>query len=258
MTDGKKSLDIERIKRFVGDKVRIIYYPSTDSTNTKAREYARDGWDGKRTVFIAKRQSAGRGRRGRSFLSDDGGIYLSLLSSPTEKDSSAASITASAAVKILAPIEEATGSVPLIKWVNDIYVSGKKVAGILTEGEFDTEGNLRYYVLGIGINVYKNPDLCLRVPIASTLEDNTDREIDINLLAAEIILQLLEENTGSELSVYRERSFVVGKRVRVICADREYEATAQGIAEDFSLEVIDEDGQRRFLSSGEVSVREAE
>ncbi len=257
MKDFKESLDIERIKSIIADRVRIVYYPITDSTNTRAREYARDGWDGETTVFIARRQSAGRGRRGRSFLSLEGGIYLSVLSRPQKTDVSAASITASAAVKLLMPIEDATGSVPLIKWVNDIYISGKKVAGILTEGEFDADGKLTHYVLGMGINVYKNADLCANVPIASTLEDNTDKDIDISDLAAQIILSVLRESTGDEIGIYRERSFVVGKRVRVIGAGGEYEATAVGIADDYSLTVVDRDGRTLTLSSGEVSVREA-
>ena len=252
-------IDAEKIREYIrrasGREVRIIFYQETDSTNTRAREYARDGWDGAPTVFIAKRQSAGRGRRGRSFLSAEGGIYVSFLKMAEDVSDSPVTLTARAAVVAAEPIERASAVRAMIKWVNDIYINGKKVAGILAEGEFDEFGKLRHYVVGMGINVYKNSELTTNVPIATTIEDETEYDIDINRIASEIIMGFLWGVKDGVLEGYRERSFIVGQRITVHAPDGAYDADAIAVGEDYSLVVRCDSGEIRHLSSGEVSVR---
>lgn len=232
----------------------LVFYDSTDSTNLRARAWARTG--GGAAVFVASSQSAGRGRLGRSFLSSEGGIYLSLLLYPERKLSSPSGITAEAAVRLCRAVERVTSISPQIKWVNDLYINGKKVAGILTEGEFDEKGNLRYYVVGMGINVYKIADFDRVMPIATTLEDNTNSEININDLCAEIIAEFSKDIPAREaLSEYRERCFIIGSNVTVITGDGKYSAKALAVREDYTLEVSDEMGEVRILGSGEVSLK---
>lgn len=125
-----------------------------DSTNAEALRRAVDGAP-EGTVIVAEEQTAGRGRRGRSFFSPAGtGIYLSILVRPALPAERAHLLTCSAAVAVAEAIEACAGVDASIKWVNDVYCRGKKVAGILTEGSFDLEGGvLQHAVVGIGVNV---------------------------------------------------------------------------------------------------------
>lgn len=127
---------------------------SLDSTNAEALRRAVDGAP-EGTVIVAEEQTAGRGRRGRSFFSPAGtGIYLSILVRPALAAERAHLLTCSAAVAVAEAIEACAGVDASIKWVNDVYCRGKKVAGILTEGSFDLEGGvLQHAVVGIGVNV---------------------------------------------------------------------------------------------------------
>ncbi|MBQ2876159.1 MAG: biotin--[Clostridia bacterium] len=231
----------------------LIRYEECDSTNTRAREYAREV--GREAVFLADRQSAGRGRRGRSFLSERGGIYISFLYLPSGEELDIAGITAKAAVLAARAIEAATGIAADIKWVNDLYLNGKKVAGILTEGEFDEEGKLRYYVVGMGINVYKIHSFEEKMPIATTLSDYANCEINFDNLCGELIAAMRGESPSDSelLSEYRRRCNLIGKTVSVHRGDEEYEAVVLGVNEDYSLSVETAEGVRS-LNSGEVSL----
>ena len=245
----------------------LVFYDEVDSTNERAREYARSHRDnaageGKDTViFLATSQSAGRGRRGRSFLSEEGGIYLSLLIYPRE-DVAVEKITAEAAVRAASAIEAVTGLDIGIKWVNDLYINGKKCAGILTEGEFDENGNLRYYVLGLGINVYKIDGFSDKMPIATTLEDEIKKKNnshgdaldvpDINTIAKEIICALLSPEAPT-LYDYRRRCIILDKKIIVKRGSDEFFATAKEILPDYSLLVELDEGKTFTLNSGEVT-----
>jgi len=121
---------------------KILLYELTDSTNERAREYAREKTDNRSpVVFIADGQTAGRGRRGRSFVSNSGaGIYISILTYPEAVGADATVATSRAAVCLARAIESLCDCDVRIKWVNDLYLGGKKLAGILTEGEVAQDG----------------------------------------------------------------------------------------------------------------------
>ena len=229
---------------------KIFFFDSCTSTNTEAKKYASSG--GGDAIFIAASQTEGRGRRGRSFLSPEGGIYLSILRRDGGSDS--ARITAGAAVRSARIIEAKFGLRLGIKWVNDLYTKGKKVAGILTEGEFDESGKFRYYVVGMGINVYKNEAFCAEMPVATTLEDALKSEIDINGLCACLIYALALDNDGSEsvIDEYRDRCVTVGQRVLVRSLLEEFEGEAVEVLDDFSLLVRLDSGECRRVFTGEV------
>ena len=245
----------------MGVPVRLVFYDSTDSTNNRAREWAKGDYTGGCVAFLARKQTAGRGRRGRTFLSEEGGIYLSLLVRP-DKNTKTERITGEAATTVLSVVERLTGLSVGIKWVNDLYINGKKCAGILTEGEFDENGNLAYFVLGLGINVYKINNFSSKMPIATTLEDEVDREKeaknrevrlpDINRLCAEIIASLLSTDTPS-VSDYKKRCILLGKRVLIKRGDSEFFATALDVCEDYSLLIRLDGGEEIALGSGEVT-----
>ena len=126
----------------------LILGDSADSTNLKVKEMAQRG-AAEGVTLIVDRQTAGRGRLGRQFHSPEGGLYLSTLLRPAYAEG----ITCRAAVAAARAIESLCDLRVDIKWVNDLYVNGRKVAGILAEGILDADGALTAVVLGIGINV---------------------------------------------------------------------------------------------------------
>ena len=131
----------------------LLYFDSIDSTNTKAKELAEAGYPNG-TLVVSDSQSAGKGRRGRSWESPSGtGIFMTLMLKPDINPNNASMLTLVAALAVAKAISEITGEKALIKWPNDIVMNGKKVCGILTEmsAQFDYINNI---VIGIGINVH--------------------------------------------------------------------------------------------------------
>ena len=173
---------------------RVFVYPTTDSTNTRAKLYAEESDSSFPAVFIAEHQSAGRGRMGRRFDSErGGGLYISFLFRPW-KDMTPAFITLRAAVITSLTVERLVGYSPKIKWVNDLISEKGKIAGILTEGKISEAGCFEYAVCGIGINLYKRdfpPELS---GIAATLADLSETVPDINEFASELIARFFSED----------------------------------------------------------------
>ncbi len=254
-------LSEERIRAYIANKdlqnLKIFTYDMTDSTNTRAREYYRSENPALPAVFIADGQTAGRGRRGRSFDSRRGaGIYISFLldgelcESPT--------LTAECAVKCARAIETATGLRAGIKWVNDLFASGKKLAGILAEGERDAgTGRQKYAVVGIGINLLKRDFPKELSDIAISIEECTGEPPDrLRLLGALICEMLSSEYSRAELmKQYRGRSTVIGKNVAARrISGGEFECTVLGITDSGTLLVRHEDGRCEELISAEISI----
>ena len=150
----KNKKNIEALLKERIDTSKIYYYKETTSTNTLAKEKARACACAGGSIFIAERQTAGRGKPGRDFFSPDGGIYISFLLTPEKmRAGGAPAFTLAAAVAACEAIENVTGRQPRIKWVNDILLDGKKIGGILTESEIEAEsGCFKWVVVGIGIN----------------------------------------------------------------------------------------------------------
>ena len=240
---------------------KIIYYPLTDSTNERAKVYALENpEDTAPAVFIADEQSAGRGRRGRSFVSNGGaGIYISILTHPKSSGFDATRITARAAVALARAAEKASDIHTDIKWVNDIYRGGKKLAGILVEGAMQNNGETPYIITGMGINVYKNAISEEISDIATSIESETGLLIEREKLAAEIIREFLyvtENMSDGELfSEYSERSFIIGKEVTVMKFSESYGAKVLELLPDYSLKIQRQNGETENLFTGEVSLK---
>ena len=233
-------------------------FSEIDSTNTRAKLEARERNGKTPKFFIAERQSAGRGRLGRSFLSEEGGLYMSYLSYPTLSVSDAIKLTAYAAVALCETVSELTWLNPKIKWVNDVFIGEKKLAGILTEGQFDPSGQcFEYAVLGIGVNISK-VDFGELSAIATDLESECGFLPDITEIAVRLSEKLLrfEDSDASEyMQKYCELSMLSGRRVKVILPLGEYFATVCGINPDGSLKIICDSGEIKDLRSGDVSIK---
>ena len=256
------ALNKKVISKKIGDLSRelsITVYKKIDSTNTQAK-IAAELPDQKSGIFVASEQTAGRGRMGRSFTSNkDKGLYLSILIGKELPADFATSLTTYMAVIAARAISNLSSIDPKIKWVNDIYAGGKKLAGILTEGKARCEGTLAYAVVGIGINLLKQEFPEDVRAIATTVEDECGEVIDANELTATIVKEFFENlhlvGTPALADEYRSRSFLIGAQVSVIKPTVTYEATVKGITDKCELLLTLPDGKEEILSTGEVSVR---
>lgn len=242
--------------------VSIAVYEELPSTNLAVRQLAEQGAP-EGTVILARRQTSGRGRLGRSFYSPaDSGIYMSILLRPGLAAQEALLITTCAAVAVAQAIEKHTGSTCGIKWVNDIFCADRKVCGILTEASLDLEsGGLHYAVLGIGMNVFPPKDGFpedIRGIAGCVSAEQTE---DLNSrIAAEVIDRFFAEypriSEKAFLDEYCSRSILTGKKVNVMRVGAEPRpAEVLGIGEDLSLLLRYADGTEEPLATGEVSVR---
>ena len=239
----------------------IYVLDSIDSTNALVRKKAEEGEIEGYTV-VANEQTKGRGRYGRTFFSPQGtGFYLSILLRPPHYSAGqAVRITTMAAVAMCEAIEEVSEEEARIKWVNDIYVKGKKVCGILTEASFGLEsGLLEYAVLGVGLNVY-HPAEGFPEEIkqrAGNLFDNTQDDIK-NRLVSSFLNNFMGyyacENPAAYIEKYQERSLVIGKQIKVISAGKTKDAFAYGIDDECRLLVRYENGETESLSHGEIDL----
>lgn len=260
-TDILSAQGIEKYLLPVCSNLELQILPTAASTNAllreKANEGAKEGY-----VIIANAQSNGRGRFGRSFYSpEDTGIYMSLLLRPqnTATDQ-AVSFTTMAAVSACEAIETVSGKQPGIKWVNDIYLNGKKVSGILTEASISMEnGVIDFIVLGIGFNVYEPqngfPEEIQQIAGAIFDEKRNDGK---NALAAAFLNSFMSAYASWEnmdyVEKYRARSIVKGKKITVLSSGGAKEALAVDVDSECHLIVQYEDGEIESLSSGEISI----
>lgn len=230
-----------------------------DSTNNLAKERALEGAPHGFLVAAAQ-QTGGRGRFGRQFFSPEGtGIYISFVLRPKIPAEKAVMITAMAAVAVARAIEKLVNADVKIKWVNDLYINGRKTCGILSEAAVDFEtGFMQYVVLGIGVNVGKIDFPEELRDIATSVFNETDTLVSRSHLIAEIANELeslwegLEE--GLFMDEYRSRSNVIGRRVTVLRGAERFEADAVDIDEQGCLVVRTESGLQH-VGSGEISVK---
>ncbi len=231
------------------------------STNTLAKALAAGGAK-EGTVIVASEQTEGRGRMGRSFYSPSStGVYLSIILRPKLNLSDSLLITTGAAVAAAKAIEAIAGVKAGIKWVNDIFVEGKKVCGILTEASLNFEsGGLEYAVVGIGINISTEnfPDTLKSIAGSIFTNKPGDRPVS-SLLIAELLNNIAEcMNSLTDrkyLQEYRERSFLIGQDILVMKGNEEKPAKAIELDDQARLIVRYEDQTLETLSSGEVSIR---
>ncbi|MBQ8503335.1 MAG: biotin--[Clostridia bacterium] len=241
--------------------IRIDTVYEIGSTNDEMKKRAASGED-EIAVLIAEHQTAGKGRRGRSFYSPEGtGIYMSILLRPDYPPEECTLLTTMAASSVARAIEGVTGARAQIKWVNDIFLNEKKVAGILTEVAVAPDRQkLSWAVVGIGINL-ESPEKGFPEElkeIAGSLLEEKEKGVK-NRLIAEIINNFTADyQSFSErkyLRDYRDRLFFLNEEITVIEGDRTYKATAIDIDSMCHLKVRLHDGSEKLLFGGEISIR---
>lgn len=269
-------IDAEGIKanlprEFSGVNVKLI--DSTGSTNAVLRALADEGAPSG-TVVIAREQTAGRGRQGKSFESArDCGVYMSILIRPALAADDVSFITTLAGVAFCKAIAASTELKPGIKWTNDIVAGGKKVGGILTEMTMDMEtGRPAYCIVGVGVNTVTPPggyDASIRA-VAGSIEELSGKAPEPNVLAASLIERFFAAYFGSAQVKFgrsdevewqrgyivdeaRELSVIIGQEVEVVSPKESFRGTAIDISDTGSL-IVASNGEYREFRFGEVHV----
>ena len=202
----------------------VQYFDTIDSTNTRAKVLAAQGAP-HGTVLIADRQTGGRGRRGRTFLSPPGtGIYMSVILRPHCPPSQLMHLTCAAAVAMCDAVEESVGFRPGIKWTNDLVHGSRKLAGILTELGFSPDGLVGWAVVGVGINCLQTEadfDPAIRSFAGSIA---MFAPCDRAQLAASMVNALLDMDLSQKETImqsYRRDCITLGREVSLLRADEQ-------------------------------------
>ncbi len=243
----------DEIGKYLRD-IPFYFFDEIDSTNTECKRKLNEGARAP-FVCIARCQSGGRGRRGRSFVSAEGGIYFS-IALPANGSFDTELVTTRAATGIARAIESLGFSVG-IKWVNDLFVNGKKVVGILTEGVVNLEENcISDVIIGIGTNYTTRTFPEDLQNICTSLFPDSEAPLSRSEFAAREIEETIRSiYDPNYLEEYRRRCFVLGKEVMVLKMNASIPATAIDLDERAHLVVRYADGSIEHLSSGEVSIR---
>lgn len=256
----RKVLDAAIIKANLKKKVDVVVLDEVDSTNKYLKELAKNSTID-HMVVIANKQTGGRGRLGRSFVSNQtSGIYMSILVRPDISINLAKKITCMVSVATSKAIEKFTNAKVSIKWVNDLYLNHKKICGILTEGATSLEQNyMEYVIMGIGINCYHQTFDEELAKKATTLEDELGVVVSRNELVSEIVNEIddymhhFEMHCEEFMKEYIDRSFVIGMEVELQKGNTITQALVKGINQDGELIVEDQNQNILTYASGEIT-----
>lgn len=243
--------------------LRLEVADCVDSTNDCLKERAAAGAP-EGMALLALEQRAGRGTRGRSFASPRGeGLYLSLLLRPSVELTRLLSLTGWAAVAVRRAVARSCGAAADIKWMNDLYLGGRKLCGILTElSPIGPAGQVDWVVVGIGLNRSGSRASFARLgleDIATSLAAE-GWEADGEVLAARLLEELDRlwadfPGAGADwLDEYRQACLQLGRPVRFETAEGWRTGVARRVADDFALEVEGADGRLYRVCSGTVSL----
>lgn len=253
-----------RIREYLHTKwlaKNIIYTPVIDSTNTRAKQLGEEGAE-HGTLVVTECQTAGKGRRGRTWESPAGNVYFTFLLRPDVLVSRASMITLVSALALAKAIKEVTKLEAQIKWPNDVVANGKKLCGILTESSTDLE-YINYVVVGIGVNMNQTQFPEELSDKASSLLLELGHSVNRSEILGEFLNQfekyydifIQTEDMSRLIEEYNSLLVNCGREVKIIEKEKERVLKAIGIDENGGLIVENQDGTRESIISGEVSVR---
>ncbi len=258
LEDKTDVLSQQGIKMFIEKKNMnnpVIVYKTIDSTNSEAKKLAMSGAE-HGTIVAANEQTNGRGRRGNSFYSPaQTGIYMSVILKPQKALADCLMTTVAAAVAVTDSIEALTGKNPQIKWVNDIFLDGRKICGILTEAISDFEsGMAEAIIVGVGVNV-STADF--PEEIAEVAGSLSPENLTRNQLAAEIAARIVEYSESTDNSAimakYREKSMVIGRNITFTKNGIQQSGYVKDINDMGNL-VVETAKGTEILASGEITI----
>lgn len=254
------SARLSRDNLFAG---KVIVEPLVDSTNTQLKARAAAGAPAG-TALLAEEQSGGRGTHGRSFQSPRGdGLYLSVLLRPRVGLADLLTLTGWVGVAAREAVERASGAPAQVKWLNDLYLNGKKLCGILTELSFLGEsGEPDYVVAGMGINMNQTAGTFQAqgledIATSLALERYPVEQNHLAVCLLEALDRLVRDfpaRRADYLERYRAHCVTLGQRVRFDGEGTPLTGTAAGVDGSFALVVDGDDGARHTVSSGTVKM----
>lgn len=229
-----------------GKKLKIEWLDEIASTNDYAKKRRADK---ENLVVVAKRQTGGRGTKGRSFSSNEGGVYLSALTFYDALPASRAFEIMMGAATAVCNTLQAFGLFPKIKWPNDILVADKKICGILIENTF-SGAFVQNAVVGIGINVYNQLPAELK-DIATSIYLQTGKTFSVEEVAEKLIEQLQAPHTAEEYTAFIG---YMGERAKLLIGNETREAVLLSVDKEGGL-WVQLDGEEKRFTSTEISVR---
>ncbi|PWR23850.1 biotin--[acetyl-CoA-carboxylase] ligase [Zavarzinia compransoris] len=237
---------------------RVLHFPELDSTNEEARRRAQQGDEGDLALY-ADRQHAGRGRRGRAWVSGEGNLFLSCLLRPAVGPARAAELSFATALAAHDALSAATGLGPRfqLKWPNDLLLDGAKVAGILLESATGRDGGLEFLVIGIGVNLAAFP---AETPYpATSVAATLGRAVaPLDLIAAFLprlshwITVWEREGFAGIRDAWAARAAGLGERITVRLAHETLEGVFSGLRLDGALDLRLDSGAVRAVTAGDV------
>ena len=235
---------------------RLLFYPQLSSTMDEAARLGQQGAE-EGTVVVAEVQTAGRGRQGRSWVSEPGNLLVSVLFRPEMSQLPFISIIGGIAAA--RAVRKTTGLDPRIKWPNDLMVQGRKVAGILAESSIAGD-SVWYAVLGIGVNVNLDPAQSEDIAaLATSLNAAAGRDVPRDDLLRQLLHDLdalcLQVKRGqSPVPEWRDLLETTGRRVDAVSGPDTYSGTAEGVDETGALLLRLDDGRLVTLTAGDVTL----
>ncbi|WP_020593668.1 biotin--[acetyl-CoA-carboxylase] ligase [Kiloniella laminariae] len=251
MTEGSLSLDIPA-------SFTLHAREEVGSTNDEVRLLAETGAQD-RTVVWALRQSAGRGRQGRTWVSPEGNLYFSLLLRPDVPIAEAANLSFVAALALADAIRQLNPAIsPSLKWPNDVLISNKKVSGILLESKSTTAGTLDFLIMGIGVNIQAYPDDA-RYPATSLVEQGARQD----LLPGELLEAFLnsfdpwykvwkKDGFTAIRSAWLDQAHGIGKTIYVRLPHQTLSGRFVTIDKDGALDLELDSGEQCLVTAGDV------
>lgn len=241
---------------------KVLVEPLVDSTNTRLKSAASSTPTG--TALLAEEQSGGRGTHGRSFQSPKGdGLYLSVLIRPHVELADLLTLTGWVAVAAREGVAKASGAPVDIKWLNDLYLNGKKLCGILTEFALLAEsGEPDYVVVGMGVNMNQTAETFAAqglggIATSLALEGYPVEQNHLAVCLLEALDQLNRDFPAKRpeyLERYRARCVTLGRRVSFDGEGTLQTGTVTGVDDHFALLVDGDDGKEHTVSSGTVKM----
>lgn len=244
--------DANLIAEQLRHKIKVTVLEETDSTNNEMKRRLQTGSETLPQILLACRQTAGRGRMGRSFFSPKGGGMYLTVAMPIPAFSQYSLLTAAAGAAVYLAVEKLTGRRAHIKWVNDVYLDGKKICGILAESVADTQSKITGVIVGIGVNTSAEFPEDLRQKAGVV-------DCDENRLAAcitDILLDFASGDPDAFLAVYNDRLNIRDKEIFFRSGDSVRRGVAAGVRKEGCLEVLADDGETVKLYGSDSIVRE--